>query len=95
MKERREFSIEAGKEDSYYLISKKLKSGKIDKYKVDLRNFYCECKGFWFRHNCTHIKTIIELLKAKGIGIVWNKNTQSYYTNWDYQDIEKRLKNES
>lgn len=86
----REFSIEAGEEDCYKLISKKIKNKKVkvDIYTVDLRNFYCNCKGFWYKHNCIHLKTVIELLKTKGIGIVWNKRTNSYYTNWDYKEVE-------
>jgi len=91
-KEMREFYIEAGKEDSYVVVSKKLKSGKVDKYHVSLRDYYCPCPGFWFRHRCSHIDTILELLKSKGIGIVWDKRTKSYYTNWDYQDIEMELR---
>lgn len=93
----RELYIEAGKEDCYKVISKKIKNGKvvkIDEYRTDLRNCFCSCKGFWFTHHCIHLKTIIDLLKSRGIGIVWNKNTNSYYTNWDYKDIEKELKNE-
>jgi len=93
----RELSIHAGKEDCFKVISKKYKKDKLiqtDIYKTDLRHNYCDCKGFWFRHDCIHIRTIKELLKAKGIGIVWNKTTDSYYTNWDYQEIEKLIKDE-
>ena len=91
----RELYIEAGKEDLYYVISKKIKDGKvikIDKYITDLRNNHCTCDGFFYKFNCIHLKTVIELLKSKGIGIVWNPNTKSYYTNWDFQDIEREIK---
>lgn len=88
----RELYIESGKEDQFKVVSTKYKKGKFvkrDVYNVDLRNHFCPCDGFHFKRNCTHIKTIIALLKAKGIGIYWNKNTDSYYTNWDFQDIMK------
>lgn len=93
----RELYIEAGEEDCYRVVSKKIKKGRViktDVYKVDLRNFYCQCDGFWYTHNCIHIRTILEILSSKGIGIVWNPNTKSYYTNWDYRDIQEELKNE-
>ena len=91
----RELYIEAGIEDQYRIISKKIKNGKViqtDSYFVDLRNWHCTCPGFWFKSKCIHLNTIIELLKAKGIGICWDKKCNAYYTNWDYQDIEKTLK---
>lgn len=100
----RELYIESGYNDCYKVISKKYKKGKLvktDVYETDLRNFWCNkitdgkkepCPGFWYTHNCIHLKTIIELLKSKGIGIVWLKEAKSYYTNWDYQDIEKEIR---
>lgn len=103
----RELYIEAGMEDCYKIVSKKYKGKKLiktDIYKTDLRNFWCQrqkkdgtyevCPGFWYTHNCIHLKTVIELLKSKGIGIMWFKEINSYYTNWDFQDIEKALRNE-
>lgn len=92
----RELSISAGKDDCYTVISKKYKKGKLirtDTYNVDLRNHYCSCKGFWFMHKCPHIDAIIDILKSKGIGIYWNQRTNMRYTNWDFQDIDREIKN--
>lgn len=66
------------------------------------------CKGFQFRHKCmrldnknkvtggipgcVHLNSVIQLLRAGGIGIVWDKKCNSFYTNWDYQDVEKVLR---
>ncbi|KKP31732.1 MAG: hypothetical protein UR20_C0033G0006 [Candidatus Woesebacteria bacterium GW2011_GWE2_31_6] len=103
----RELYIEAGREDCYKVISKKIKNGKIiktDTYKTDLRNYWCQrekedgsyevCPGFWYTHNCVHLKTVIQLLRSKGIGITWVGEPKTYYTNWDFQDIERELKNQ-
>lgn len=93
----REIYIQAAKNDCFVVISKKLKNGKIiktDRYNVDLRNYHCPCKGFWYHHKCEHINSVIQILRSKGISVIFNSNTKSYYTNWDYQDIEREIKNE-
>ena len=37
-----------------------LSSGKLTRYKVDINKQTCECPGFKWRQNCTHLKKINE-----------------------------------
>jgi len=93
----REISIQAGEEDNYIIMSRKIRKGKSDKidfYNTELRNNYCTCPGFKYKFKCVHLKSVIQILKSKKIPIFHNKRTDSYYTNWDYRDIQELVKKE-
>ena len=81
----REFTIDSIGLDRYEVTSLKSKNKKpikTDKYIVDLRNHYCECKGWFYSKNpkiCIHIKTVVQLLRAGGDCIRWNKKEQGHF----------------
>lgn len=46
--------------------SKKGKPDKIDIYTVDIRGPLCDCKSFYYRKRCDHIRSVIQMLRMKG-----------------------------
>ena len=76
----REIEVESNGYDSYLVKSKS--NGKNSEYIVDLRNHTCSCKGWFYSSHpktCTHIKSVIQLLRAGGHCIRWNKKEQAHY----------------
>lgn len=94
----RRYFIQEGKDDVYLLVSQHVKKDKITQekvYEVDLRNQFCKesaskepCKGFWYKHKCIHLTTVLDLLKAKKIAVFHHKAGKSYYSNYDFQDLK-------
>ena len=76
----REITITSLGNEQYEVTSKK--KNKIDKYNVDLRTHYCDCKGWFyssFPKTCIHIESIIQILRAGGHCVRWNKREQAHY----------------
>ena len=76
----RETSIKSIGMDMYEVTSKKEKV--TNSYIVDLRSHYCSCKGWFyseFPKTCTHIKSVIQLLRAGGHCIQWDKKEHAHY----------------
>ena len=66
--------------DIFEVPSYKPKTKKKDVYIVDLRGPYCDCKGFYHtKKQCCHIKAVIQLLRAGGHCIRWNKKEKCHY----------------
>lgn len=85
----RTYWIESGLEDCYKVSSVKTSHGKIvksDTYTVDLRNNHCNCPGFWYKHKCIHLKSVLDLLKAGKIAIYHHKAGDSYYSTFDFKE---------
>lgn len=80
----RELMIKSIGQDQYIVTSKKVKGKKeikTDQYRVDMRSVICDCKGWFYSKHpkmCIHIKTVIALLKNKGVGILWDDKEQGY-----------------
>lgn len=65
----REFtSIKSVGMDMYDVTTTKINKGeeKTDTYRVDLKSHYCECRGWFFKKTCCHIREVLAQLKDKG-----------------------------
>lgn len=66
--------------DQFEVISKS--KGKENKHISDLRNHICSCKGWFYSKkpkSCVHIKSIIQILRAGGHYVKWNRKEEGHY----------------